>query len=136
LALRWSIEQGDIKWESDLVSAHHTFVATVGSVARDVDRADELGSAHGALHHAMVAACGSPHLLEMRATLFSAAELYRRWTLYRTSVHRDVLTEHRALVDACLERQVARATSLMSAHIELTADLVLETLSATEPALH
>jgi DNA-binding GntR family transcriptional regulator len=136
LALRWSIEQGDIRWESDLVSAHHMFAATASAVAGDVDHADELGAVHGALHHAMVAACGSPHLLEMRATLYSAAELYRRWTLYRTTVHRDVATEHRALVDACLDRQVATATSLMAAHIELTADLVLATLATQEPALH
>lgn len=132
LALRWSIDRGDLVWESELVSAHHMYSATVRAAGGDVSRADELGAAHGRLHEAMVAACGSPHLLEIRASLFSAAELYRRWTRYRRGVQRDVLAEHRAIVDACLARDVDGASSLMAAHIERTAELVLHSLSITE----
>lgn len=128
LALRWSIEQGDLVWESELVSAHHMYAAVVTAAGSDVSRADELGTAHERLHEAMVAACGSPHLLEIRASLFSAAELYRRWTRYRRGVQRDVLAEHSAMVDACLAHDVGAATSLMAAHIERTAELVLESL--------
>ena len=137
LAVKWSIERGDLAWESELVSAHHTYAATVKTAGVDVTRADELGAAHGRLHEAIVAACGSPHLLEMRSSLFGAAELYRRWTRYRRGVRRDVLAEHRALIDACLARDVELATRLMAGHIERTAELVLGSLSATarDPAL-
>ena len=133
LAVRWSIEKGDLAWESELVSAHHVYAATVKAAGGDVARADELGAAHGGLHEAIVAACASPHLLEMRASLFGAAELYRRWTRYRRGVRRDVLAEHRALVDACLARDVELATSLMASHIERTAELVLGSLSTADP---
>jgi GntR family carbon starvation induced transcriptional regulator len=105
----------------------------VKATGGDVTRADELGAAHGRLHEAIVAACGSAHLLEIRASLFGAAELYRRWTRYRRGVRRDVLAEHRALVDACLARDVAAATSLMASHIERTAELVLGSLSTADP---
>jgi len=133
LAVKWSIERGDLAWESELVSAHHTYAATVKTAGVDVTRADELGAAHGRLHEAIVAACGSAHLLEIRASLFGAAELYRRWTRYRRGVRRDVLAEHRALVDACLARDADLATSLMASHIERTAELVLGSLSVTDP---
>jgi DNA-binding GntR family transcriptional regulator len=129
LALRWSIELGDLVWESQLISAHHVYAATVTAAGGDVSRADELGAVHGRLHEAMVAACASPHLLEIRASLFGAAELYRRWTRYRRGVQRDVLAEHRVMVDACLARDVVEATSLMAAHIQRTADLVVESLA-------
>jgi GntR family transcriptional regulator, carbon starvation induced regulator len=132
LALRWSIDRGDLQWESELVSAHHMYAATVRGLGDDVGRADELGAVHGRLHHAMVSACGSPHLLDVRTSLFGAAELYRRWTRYRRGVHRDVLSEHQAIVDACLSRDVALATSLMAAHIERTASLVLESFADGE----
>jgi DNA-binding GntR family transcriptional regulator len=132
LALRWSIGNGDLVWESELVSAHHVYAATVKSAGTDVDRAEELGAVHGNLHHAMVSACGSAHLLDIRASLFGAAELYRRWTRYRRGLQRDVLAEHRAMVDTCLARDAVTASALMAAHIQRTADLVLGSLSVPD----
>jgi DNA-binding GntR family transcriptional regulator len=132
LALRWSIGNGDLVWESELVSAHHLYAATVKSAGGDVDRAEELGAVHGSLHQAMVSACASPHLLDIRASLFGAAELYRRWTRYRRGVQRDVLAEHGAMVDACLARDAGAASELMAAHIQHTADLVLESLTVLD----
>jgi DNA-binding GntR family transcriptional regulator len=134
LALRWSIDRGDLQWESELVSAHHMYAATVRGLGTDVTRADELGAVHGRLHEAMVSACGSPHLLEVRASLFRAAELYRRWTRYRRGVQRDVLAEHQSIVDACLARDVELASALMAEHINRTAALVLSSLEVGEPA--
>ena len=134
LALRWSIDRGDLAWESDVVSTHHVYAATVTNAGGDVSRAEELGAAHGRLHEAMVGACGSPHLLDIRGSLFGAAELYRRWTRYRRGVQRDVLAEHAAMVDACLARDASTATALMAAHIQRTADLVLDSLSVLETA--
>jgi len=129
LAIRWSVEAGDLEWESEIVSALHRYVGTVRRSGRDTDRADALGSAHEQLHEAFVAACGSPHLLEIRARLFRAAELYRRWTRYRTTVERDVVAEHEALTQACLDRDADRAAALMTEHVERTMHLVVEHLS-------
>ena len=132
IAIRWSVEAGDLEWESEIVSALHRYVGTVRQSGRDTDRADVLGSAHERLHEAFVAACGSPHLLEIRARLFGAAELYRRWTRYRTTVERDVVAEHEALAQACLARDADRAAALMTEHVERTMHLVLEHLSIAE----
>lgn len=132
VAIRWSVEAGDLEWESEIVSALHRYVGTVRQSGKDTDRADVLGSAHEQLHEAFVAACGSPHLLEIRARLFSAAELYRRWTRYRTTVERDVVAEHEALAQACLDRDADRAAALMTDHIERTMHLVVEHLLIAE----
>ena len=132
VAIRWSIEAGDLEWESEIVSALHRYVGTVRQSGKDTDRADVLGSAHEQLHEAFVAACGSPHLLEIRARLFSAAELYRRWTRYRTTVERDVVAEHEALAQACLDRDADRAAALMTDHIERTMHLVVGHLLIAE----
>jgi DNA-binding GntR family transcriptional regulator len=130
LAIRWSVQAGDLNWESGIVSALYRYVGTVKQAGSDTDRADELGAAHEELHDAFVAACGSPHLLEIRARLFRAAELYRRWTRYRGNVRRDVVAEHEALAQACLDRDPGRAAALMSEHVERTAALVVEHLAA------
>jgi DNA-binding GntR family transcriptional regulator len=131
IAIRWSVQAGDLDWESGIVSSLHRYVGTVKRAGSDTARADELGAAHEQLHDAFVAACGSPHLLEIRARLFRAAELYRRWTRYRENVRRDVVAEHEALAQACLDRDVERAATLMSEHVERTADLVVEHLAPT-----
>jgi len=128
LALRWSIANGDLVWESELVSAHQLYAATERRFGDDPDRVGEISVVHGRLHEAMVSACGSPHLLDVRATLYGASELYRRWTRYRAGVERHVLGEHEAIVNACLSRDVQRATDLMADHIQLTATLVLDSL--------
>ena len=131
LALRWSIAAGDLDWEGQVVAALHRYAATVQRAAGDTDRADELGRAHEELHLAFVSACGSSHLLDIRAGLFGAAELYRRWTRYRKDVDRDVGAEHRAIADACLDRDVERAVALMTEHIDRTTQLVLAHLEPT-----
>jgi DNA-binding GntR family transcriptional regulator len=128
IAIRWSVDAGDLEWESEIVSALHRYVSTVRRSGRNTDSADTLGSAHEQLHDAFVAACGSPHLLEIRVRLFRAAELYRRRTRYRATVERDVVAEHEALAQACLDRDADRAALLMTEHVERTMQLVVEHL--------
>jgi len=124
VALRWSIAAGDLGWEGDVVAALHRYEVTVRRAADDTSRADELGRAHQELHASLVAGSPSAHLQSIRDELFSAAELYRRWTRYRRDVQRDVIAEHRALAEACLARDADLAVSLMAEHIQRTAELV------------
>jgi DNA-binding GntR family transcriptional regulator len=89
-------------------------------------RTPEWPARHRRFHNALVAACRSPWLLHFRATLFDQAERYRSLgRIYRKSP-RDVGSEHQALADAVLSRNVARACDLGEKHILGTVDNVLK----------
>ena len=125
LALRHSIEKGDIAWEADLVAAHHTLIATrVHSHDGTVEPAWMI--AHGKYHAALVSACGSPLLIRTRQQLFQASEIYRYWAdRVRTDVQDDVPREHTALLDAALARDANRAVMIATEHIQRTTQHLL-----------
>ncbi|MCC4114998.1 FCD domain-containing protein, partial [Aromatoleum toluclasticum] len=56
--------------------------------------------------------------------LYQQSERYRRISLFRQPIPRDIHAEHQALVDATLARDATRATSILSEHILRTLDAV------------
>jgi DNA-binding GntR family transcriptional regulator len=92
---------------------------------------DAWEDAHGRLHAALLAACGSPWLLRFHALLFDQSERYRRLASAYGQPARDIDGEHRALVHAALARDAERACALLTEHIARTTDTVL----AGHPAL-
>jgi GntR family transcriptional regulator, carbon starvation induced regulator len=137
LAIRESIEKGDVDWEANLVSAHHRLAATP---TRLEDGTPNLGwmTVHGAYHAALCAAAGSPTLERIRRQLFDASELYRYWSATlpaRTmqTVRRNADDEHRDICEAALARDADRAVELMTAHLNTTA-LQLESLDGASAA--
>lgn len=132
LALRESIERGDLAWESNLVAAHHTLSSTPvtnedGSFNRAWMRA------HRQFHAALTSACGSPTLMRMRSELWDAAEIYRQWAgKLPEGGSRATGAEHRALLDAALARDADRASRLMVDHLELTCRILLSGTTAGE----
>lgn len=135
-ALRLSVLQGDVAWESRVVAAHHQLnrlaLREPGMPAALSTQWDE---AHMAFHDALLSACGSRVLLEL------AANLRERFTRYRflsaaapggspekaaaQPVQRDIPAEHTAIVEAALARDVARATALLQQHFQQTTELAL-----------
>ena len=124
-ALRRAIAVGDDAWESGIVAAFHQ----LGKADR---RRREDPGAHAAawetsnreFHRALVAACDSPWLERLRELLYYQHERYRRISLSHPDPARDLHAEHRAIMDATLERDAERATRLSEAHIRRTTEAV------------
>jgi len=141
-ALTRAIAQGDDAWEEGMVAAFHAL--TKVRVPRAGDGAAETAdweAAHHRFHAALIGPGRSPWLLRVREQLDAQMERYRRLLMFQTpgatnSLAAEILAEHasllaealgsaehEAILRAALDRDVARAESLMSAHLRRTAGL-------------
>jgi GntR family transcriptional regulator, carbon starvation induced regulator len=132
LAVRESVERGDVEWEAELIAAHHRLVGAgrhpnpPGEAPRD-----EWMAAHANFHAALAEACTSPLLKQLRRQLFDASELYRHWskTLVPTK-RRAVADEHKAILDAAVGHDADKVVDLLSAHIRATTERILSHVGA------
>lgn len=133
-AIRLSVRQGDVAWESRVLAAHHQ-MASRPIVLTDPEprRNPDWARAHIAFHATLLEACGNEVLLDICQRLSDAAELYRAWSA-RGETQRDIAGEHQAIMQAALAHDPELAGSLLEAHIERTATIVLE-LEESEPAI-
>ncbi|MBS0345112.1 MAG: FCD domain-containing protein [Proteobacteria bacterium] len=124
-ALQQSIELGDDTWEANVVAAFHML-----SRAEDklVDGAkgtrEEWELRNRAFHEVLISACPSRWIRHFQNILYHQSERYRRLSLFRQPIPRDVHAEHQAIVDAALARNSAEATRILSDHILRTLDAV------------
>ena len=128
-ALEWSIEHGDMVWESQVVAAHYRLANTPmtaegesGPLTYDWIRA------HSEFHAGLLSGHSSRRMHDITATLSDAAELYRRWSLPLAT--RDLLGEHTEIMQATLARDTKRAVKALSTHIEKTRDTIMENVAA------
>ncbi len=126
LCLRAAVESGGVEWESGIVAAYHRLHSLHVGKASEPGVVDEgWASAHGAFHLALVAACASPSLLRIRGALYAQSERYRRLSYpYRTG-ERDADAEHKALVEATMDRNADHCCGLISHHIWRTTRILL-----------
>ncbi|MFQ6148076.1 GntR family transcriptional regulator [Streptomyces seoulensis] len=133
LVLRRAMERGDLKWEADVVAAHH-HLAGVTAVLPDGTLNSEWFTVHEHFHQTLLRACGNARLLAVAVGLRDAATLYRRWSRpVGGDDERDVAGEHRRLVDAVLRRDADEAAALLARHIDRTSQ-ALRTVIAEDPA--
>jgi DNA-binding GntR family transcriptional regulator len=122
-ALRQAVEHADVEYEARVIASHHRLARTPHS--HDGVVTDAWASAHAQFHGCLVSAAPSPRLRTLAGSLRETAELYRRWSgMARDVPHRDVAGEHRALLDAALDRDADRAVELLTAHIETTTTML------------
>jgi GntR family transcriptional regulator, carbon starvation induced regulator len=127
IALRRAIEIGDLAWEAALLAAHHQLANTPVRDERSPDRLNESYiEAHSNFHAALIAACDSPMLLEIRRSLHDASELYRRLAYLLRRGKKDTAREHRRLMDAALARDAERAVTLLTKHYQDTTRVCME----------
>lgn len=124
-----SIQNGDLDWESRVVAAHHRLdhlpmFANGKSGPSSTGSTDEWADAHIKFHDAIVSACDSEWWFRLRKQLFYQVERYRRLTVPYTKIDRDISTEHRKIMEACLGRDTSLAVKLLSEHMQLTATLL------------
>ncbi len=124
-ALRLSVGQGDVAWESEVLAAHHRMASQPIYLGGEGRRNNDWAVAHVAFHHTLIAACGNELLLGICDRLSDAAELYRAWSGGVKEVRRDIAGEHRALMEAALDHDADLAVELFEAHVDRTAQILL-----------
>lgn len=131
IALRWSLEKGDVDWEANLLSAFHRLSRKSKiEPSRPEAISEPWSREHADFHTALVAACGAPTLLHFRARLFEQAERYVALSIMSDGPLRDDVGEHKQLMRAALSRDVDKTLELNRAHITRTLDKVSASLSA------
>lgn len=121
-ALRLSVARGGADWEAGVIAAHH-LMARIPQVREDIPSAmrEDWEARHAAFHAALIAACGSPILLEICEKLFSRADRYRRLSVSVSGGARDVVGEHRRLMELALARDADGAAEALREHYGQTA---------------
>lgn len=129
IALRWSIENGGVDWEADLIAAFHRLSRHSKLRRSQPGRlSGEWTKEHRAFHHALVAACNSPTILAIRENLFAKAERYVALSILSKAPPRNDASEHEQIMEAALARNVGRALAASRDHIQRTADKVAKSL--------
>jgi DNA-binding GntR family transcriptional regulator len=125
LALRLSIERGDLDWESSVVATFHQ----LSRAPRDIDPKTGGNTVwelrHRAFHRALVSGSNSPVLIQTHATLFDRGERYRRLKRIHRPNLRNTDGEHEAIMDATIRHDVDLACSLLRAHVARSRDSIL-----------
>jgi GntR family carbon starvation induced transcriptional regulator len=132
LALRWSIENGGVDWEANLLAAFHRLShqkKTLRGTGNEINLV--WFKEHRNFHSALTAACGSQHLIGIRETLFAQAERYVALSIISKCPPRNDDSEHEQMMRAALARNAVRAVQLMTDHIGRTNERVAKTLGAT-----
>ncbi len=135
-ALAQSLAAADDEWEATVVARFHALElqykrVAAGAVAVPSPDGDVLEERHKDFHVALISKSPSPRLLVMADQLYAEAQRYRWTMLYGqpvANVARDVLTEHREIMEAALARDTRRACALLAEHYRLTAELICLTL--------
>lgn len=121
-----AIARGDDDWEAGMIAAFHRMDRLQARLGAKYYLSGEWAQLHGAFHFSLVRACGSPNLLEIRHKLYERAHRYRRISAKFRPHWRPKETEHKAIMDALLARDAAKATKLIERHIRETTRNVLE----------
>jgi len=139
LTLRYSVQHGDLAWESSVIAIHHRLTRTpthIGDDSRTFN--EEWGTIHKQFHAALLEGCPNRRLKGIALSLRDAAEVYRRAGQRPTdhASERDVEAEHRAIVDAVISRDADAAVAALVHHIRATTDYLthLNGASFIQPA--
>jgi DNA-binding GntR family transcriptional regulator len=122
--LELAIMRGDIVWESGVLSAYHLLSHT--RLEAEQGGVNPVWTArHDDFHDSLISACDSRWRLRLRGVTYLQAERYRRMTRPKMLERRDVDAEHRAIMEATLQRNAPLACELMGRHLRTTMDLIL-----------
>ncbi|MGA7325030.1 MAG: FCD domain-containing protein [Rhodomicrobium sp.] len=124
IALSRSIARGDLEWETSLVAAWHRLSKIPLPQQPEDPGVQRWAAAHSEFHQALVAACGSTKLLQIRSQLYQQSERYRRYSGI-VDRQRNVFAEHQAIFDAAIERHAAAAAEAIEEHLRMTAKIIV-----------
>lgn len=123
-ALRLALLNGDDEWEAAIVAALYRLQKAGQGLEEGVPEGTaSFDAIHKAFHTALIAACGSPRLLELHSMLFDQTFRYRQVIRENPVPHRVKNDEHRLLADAVIARDFVTAAELLNNHLRVTAAL-------------
>ena len=121
IALRRSIENGDLEWEAEFVASFHRLSRQSKFVPGSKTQVSEAWSReHRIFHASLISACGSPILRSILRNLYDQAERYIVLAASRRKTPEDDVVGHEAIMKAVLERDADKACELSRLHIDLT----------------
>ena len=128
-AIRESIASGDDAWEERLVLAFHRLSKAPRS-AEQITYAinPDWEVLHRAFHLALIAACGSRWLISYCEQLNDLADRYRQLAVRVTYPRRNELDEHKAIMDAAVNRDSDRAVEVLMDHYRRTAEIIRDSV--------
>jgi DNA-binding GntR family transcriptional regulator len=125
--LEQSLRNADERWEANLVAAYHRLSKTEDRLSEPLTDglAEDWEIRNREFHDALVAGCPSERLLRFRQIVYDESARYRRFSLKTALPARNIHEEHKAIFDAAVKRDVARACRLIEQHIDRTLQIVL-----------
>ena len=129
LALRHAIASATPAWEEELVLACHRLIRTKRSLSSDTyQEHPEWEALHRSFHRALLRTCGSRPLRLFCDQLADQLYRYRQLSVRKVYPNRDINGEHEAILKAVLDGDAEHAVTLLIAHYQATAEIVLHDL--------
>lgn len=115
-ALAKSFAAGDLAWEARVLAAHHTLDAHEERLEQgDTSDISAWRRSDWTFHQSLISACGSRVMMQSHAEAFDKYLRYQMVALaFRPAASRP---EHRAMCEAALARDTAKARELLACHI-------------------
>jgi GntR family carbon starvation induced transcriptional regulator len=131
-AIRLAIEHATADWEEEIVASFHVLErAIIQTKAGEKDR-DYFEERHHRFHRALISSCPLESMRNFCDELYVRKTRYRRMLSGYGFTSREVIAEHRLLMDAVLARNSTRAREAIRQHIGITADVIAEVLRSRE----
>lgn len=128
-ALSESIKKGGKDWEERVVLADYHLSRTERSTRRNVFVANqEWEKRHKAFHMALISACGSSILLNFCDQLYDQNIRYRHVAGKVAYPRRDIAKEHKAIMQAALNRDSELAVANLLDHYQTTGSFLTKAL--------
>ncbi len=135
IALRWSLENGGVEWEANLLSTFHRLSRQSKiDPSRPRTISESWRKEHLNFHAALVSACNSAALLAICMRLFEQSERYVAASILSNVLPRDDTAEHRQLMRAALNRDLNKTCELNRTHISRTMNKVAASLAGYKSA--
>lgn len=131
-AIRLAIEHADAAWEEEIVASFHVLERAIVQMKAGTKDRDYFEERHHRFHRALISACPLQSLREFCDDLYVRKTRYRRLLGGYGFTAKEVVGEHRVLMDAVLARNISRAQQTIRAHIGITADVIAEVLRSRE----
>lgn len=127
MVLTDAITNGDLEWETRVLSAHHRMERTQKFESGDGPAVTAAwAQAHQEFHEALLSGARSQRMQTIASNLRAAAEVYRQWSIPFEVVKRDVSAEHREIMELALARKADEAAAALVRHLSATRDLILK----------
>jgi GntR family carbon starvation induced transcriptional regulator len=131
-AVRLAIENASPEWEEEIVASYHVLERAIVLMKSGEKERDYFEERHHRFHRALISACPLESMRNFCDELYIRKTRYRRLLGGYGFTAKEVIAEHRELMEAVLSRRISRAQQVIRTHIAITNDVIAEVLRAKE----